>query len=62
MEHNSVVMSFLVRCMLEANGCFRVLTRNIANGEEKHFTSLEDAAEYIQRQLKAAKEEVTDVY
>lgn len=46
-------MSFMVRCTIEANGCFRVLTRQIQSGEERHFTSLEDAAGYMQEQLQA---------
>jgi hypothetical protein len=56
MEQNSIVMSYMVRCCLEPNGCFRVLTRQITSGEEHHFTSLEDAADYIQRQMKAAQD------
>ncbi len=60
MEHNSIVMSFMIRCSLEANGRFRVLTRNIANGEERQFISLEDAAGYIKRQLREVQTEPPD--
>jgi hypothetical protein len=55
MEQNSIVMSYMVRCCLEPNGCFRVLVRQIASGEERHFTSLQDATDYIGRQMKAAQ-------
>lgn len=57
MDQNSIVMSYMIRCTLEANGCFRVFIRQIANGEEHHFSSLEDAFDYIQRQMKAAQDE-----
>jgi hypothetical protein len=56
MEQNSIVMSYMVRCTVEPNGCFRVFTRQIANGEEHHFTSLEDAFDYIGQQMKEAQD------
>lgn len=53
MEQNSIVMSFMVRCCLEPNGSFRVLVRQVASGEERHFAGLKEATEYIDRQMKA---------
>jgi len=55
MDQNSIVMSYMVRCCLEPNGCFRVLIRQIVSGEERHFISLQDAFEYIGNQMKATQ-------
>jgi hypothetical protein len=56
MDKNSIVMSYMVRYCLEPNGCCRVLVRQIASGEERSFTDLKDATDYIQRQMQGAKE------
>jgi len=56
MDKNSIVMSYMVRYCLEPNGCCRVLVRQIASGEERSFTDLKAAADYIQRQMQLAKE------
>lgn len=57
MEKNSIVISYLLRCCMEANGCFRVYARQVQSGEQQYFTTLEEAAEYIKRQLRQARAE-----
>lgn len=49
-------MSYMLRYCLEPNGCCRVLVRQIASGEERNFTDLKDATDFIQRQMQIAKE------
>lgn len=49
-------MSYMLRYCLEPNGCCRVLVRQIASGEERSFTDLKDATDFIQRQMQGAKE------
>jgi hypothetical protein len=56
MEQNSIVMSYMFRCTVEPNGCSRVLIRQIASGEERHFSNLEAAFDYIRTQIKAAQD------
>lgn len=56
MDKGSIVMSYMLRYCLEPNGCCRVLVRQIASGEERNFTDLKDATDFIQRQMQIAKE------
>ena len=52
MEKASAVTSYMLRCCRDQNdGLLSVYLRQVQSGEEKYFSSLEDAMDFIKLQI-----------
>lgn len=52
MEKASAVTSYMLRCCRDQNdGLLSVYLRQVQSGEEKYFSSLEDAMDFIRIQV-----------